>query len=525
MFARSLVCTLSLVLAAACGGSTAPTPGAPPPPALPPTAEPAPVAASVPAPAGPPRLLVVSSLNGYVEPCGCTVELTLGGIDRIATIVARERQIGPTAVLVVGSVLFDPHVDDAHLADQEAAKADVLARALRRIGVDAVVPTRTELKYGAPVLAPLRDVWPWPDATVNVPGGAPRVLNLGGLSVGVFGLADPEAGPTPAGTPAALETAAQAAVSTLRANGARVVVGLAAVHRKQTRSLAKAVPGVDLWVLGHEPHEEPVGQPAGGAYLLEAGDRGRHVGRIVLHEAATDGPLADPEGERARALKALDLQIKMRGDVLARTQDASLAPVVADLERQRAALAASPLATTGKRFEYALLPVPKETPQDPEIAGWLSAYNARLKEINLAASAPVPPVPEGGQGYAKGKNCIDCHEEAQVVWAKTPHAKAWKTLVDANKTFDAECVSCHVTGWLMPGGVNLKNLDGLTDVQCEACHGPGEKHVEVGGDDVTTKLRVPESVCVVCHNKFHSPKFDYATYLPKVLGPGHARKD
>ncbi len=524
MFVRSFCFSAILLLIAACGGSASPgTPGAPA--TVPPSASPSALAVPVARPAGPPRLLVLSALNGYVEPCGCTVELTLGGIDRIAALIEAERQRGPTAVLMVGATLFDPHVDDAHLADQEAAKAEVLARALRRIGVDVVVPTRTELKYGGPVLSPLRETWPWPDATVNVPGGQPRTLTLGDVRVGVFGLADPGAGATPAGAPTDPEAAARAAASALRAEGAHVVVGLAAMPRKQVRSLAKAVEGVDLWMLGHEPHEETLGQPAGGAFLIEAGDRGRHVGRVVLLEASQPGPLTDPVGERARALKALELQIRMRADVLSRTQDPAVAPLVAELERQRAELAATPLPAVGKRYEYTLVPVPKDTPPDPEIAGWLAEYNARLKEINLAASAPVPPVPEGGQGYAKGKNCIDCHEEAQKVWLATPHAKAWKTLVDANKTFDAECVSCHVTGWLLPGGVNLKNLDGLTDVQCEACHGPGEKHVDVGGDDVTTKLRVPESVCVVCHNKFHSPKFDYATYLPKVLGPGHVRRD
>ena len=36
-----------------------------------------------------PHLLIVSSLIGYVEPCGCTVDLHLGGIDRIVTAVRR----------------------------------------------------------------------------------------------------------------------------------------------------------------------------------------------------------------------------------------------------------------------------------------------------------------------------------------------------------------------------------------------------------------------------------------------------
>jgi hypothetical protein len=519
----ALVCTLlcaALVLVAACGGTTAPAVSSSAAPAV---ASAAPSA--TPVADGPPRLVVISAINGYVEPCGCTVDLTLGGIDRIATRIAEERRAGPTAVLMVGSVLFDPHVDDAHLADQEAAKAEVLARALSRIGVDATVTTHTELKYGPKVLDPLRKAWPIPDVTVNVAGGAPRMVTLGALKVGVFGVVDAASGPTPAGTPTDPEPAVRAAVQKLRADGAQVVVGLAALPRKALRTLAKSVEGVDLWALGDTPNEELRSQPVGKAYVLEAGDRGRNLGRVLLLDAATPGPLADPAGDRARELKALELQLKMREDVFLRTHEPTLTAVIAEMKTRLELLASSPLPAAGKRFEYTLVPVPKDVVPEPEIAGWLAGYNARLKEINLAASAPVPPVPEGGSGYAGGKSCIDCHEEAQQVWLTTPHSKAWKTLVDANKTFDAECVSCHVTGWLMPGGVNLKNLDGRTDIQCESCHGPGQRHVDVGGDDVTTRRTVPEAVCVVCHNHFHSPKFDYATYLPRVLGPGHAQKN
>lgn len=523
---RSTALALALValaLAFACGGATQPSPSPAPevattPASAPPASEPPAIAS------GPPRLLVLSAVNGYVEPCGCTVDLTLGGIDRIATRVAAERREGPTAVLMVGSVLFDPHVEDKHLADQESAKAEVLARALARIGVDAAVPTHTELKYGEPVLAPLLKQWSLPDATVNVPGGMPRLLTLGPLRVGVFGVVDPAGGAVPAGLPTDPEGAARAAAAKLRADGAQVVVGLAALPRKAARQLAKALEGVDLWAIGDAPGEEAQAQPAGQAYLIEAGDRGRNLGRLVLHDAGAPGALTDPAGERARALRSLDLQIKMREDVRLRTGDAALQGAVDALRAERAALEAAPLPATGKRFEYALVPIPKDVVPEPEIEKWLAAYNARLKEINLAASAPVPPVPEGGSAYSGGKECVECHEESQAVWLATPHAKAWETLVKANKTFDAECVSCHVTGWLMPGGVNLKNLDGRTDIQCEACHGPGQRHVDVGGDDVTTRRRVPKEVCTVCHNQFHSPKFDYATYLPKILGPGHAQK-
>ena len=57
-------------------------------------------------PNGPPRILILSSPIGYIEPCGCTVDLLLGGIDRVAATVVAERKKGPTAVVVVGPHLF-----------------------------------------------------------------------------------------------------------------------------------------------------------------------------------------------------------------------------------------------------------------------------------------------------------------------------------------------------------------------------------------------------------------------------------
>ena len=339
-FVCALLCALLPVLAA-CGGTTAPAP----PPAVSSASAPA-VASAAPTAApvadGPPRLLLISAINGYVEPCGCTVDLTLGGIDRIATRIAEERRAGPTAVLMVGSVLFDPHVDDAHLADQEAAKAEVLARALSRIGVDATVTTHTELKYGPGVLDPLRKTWPLPEVTVNVPGGAPKLLTLGGLKVGVFGVVDAAPGPTPSGTPGDPEVAARAAAQKLRADGAQVVVGLAALPRKALRTLAKGVEGVDLWALGDTPNEEVRSQPVGKAYVLEAGDRGRNLGRVLLLDAATDGPLADPAGDRAREQKSLELQLKMREDVFQRTRETTLTAVIAEMKARMDVLAQSP---------------------------------------------------------------------------------------------------------------------------------------------------------------------------------------
>ena len=469
------------------------------------------------APTGPPRLLVLASQIGYVEPCGCTVDLTLGGIDRLATVVDAERAKGPTAVLVVGPTLFEGP-PPAHRVPQDEAKAELIARSLEKIGVAAFVPGAADLARGPTFFDAVRRTWRAPDVTANVAGGAGRVLELGDTRIGVFGLAASGAR-VPGGVATDPAAAAEAEAARLRAAGAHVVVALAALPRRDLRRLARRVKAVDLWILGEHPNELSTASPAGKGYLIEAGDRARNLGRVVLLDAARPGPLTDPAGDAARAQKALELQLQMRADLYERTGDAALEAGLTALKQQLAALE-HPVAH-GKRFEYTLLPVDRGVTPRPDVAAWLAAYQQSLKALNLAAAGDVLPVPEGESSYVGDVNCRDCHKEAYALWQSTPHGRAWRTLDDAEKTFDAECVGCHVTGWQKPGGSVLGKVVGRENVQCEACHGPGSKHVETGGDEHETRRLVPEEVCRGCHHPHHSPTFDYATYRPKILGEGH----
>ena len=141
----------------------------------------------------------------------------------------------------------------------------------------------------------------------------------------------------------------------------------------------------------------------------------------------------------------------------------------------------------------------------------------------MKSASKVKPPPPNGNGYAGDAECSMCHPGAESFWKKTRHAHAWQTLVDAKKTFDVGCVGCHVTGWQEPGGSALGHTDQLQNVQCESCHGPAAKHAEMGGGEAYVKLKVPSAQCETCHNQLHSPKFDYKTYLKKVIGPGHGK--
>ena len=125
--------------------------------------------------------------------------------------------------------------------------------------------------------------------------------------------------------------------------------------------------------------------------------------------------------------------------------------------------------------------------------------------------------------------------------------------------YDAECLSCHVTGWgPYVKGSDLKELlrydsgflteelaaaEGRAELfarlqgqQCENCHGPGSRHVEVEQlwkkrdiDQATvlasrrdmhlTKEVARETLCLRCHDLENSPDFEFDKYWKEIEHP------
>ena len=114
--------------------------------------------------------------------------------------------------------------------------------------------------------------------------------------------------------------------------------------------------------------------------------------------------------------------------------------------------------------------------------------------------------------------CAGCHTEQYAQWQTTPHAHAWQTLVDQKRHMDLDCFTCHVTGAFDPEGPQHPNQVGqLKNVGCESCHGPGRDHVGAPGPGQMV-VNPPESTCTQCHDGAQDGgRFDYATYLPKVV--------
>jgi hypothetical protein len=153
----------------------------------------------------------------------------------------------------------------------------------------------------------------------------------------------------------------------------------------------------------------------------------------------------------------------------------------------------------------------------------------------LADKTKVPSKPIAGPQYAGSNKCRMCHLPQYKSWEATKHAKALDMLkatpdtvvaaiaaklgveVKAAAAEDDACVSCHVTGFRLPGGYpaadSAKNV-ALQNVTCEACHGPGGKHVVAPLADKKKLINrgVTAKMCMQCHTPAMSPKFNFEEY-------------
>jgi hypothetical protein len=490
-------------------------------------------------------IIATTELRGQTEPCGCNTN-PLGDLARTTEMI-RDLREGGRPVLVVdgGSLLYTAVPVPEHLKAQEQLKADLLRRVFaKELDAAAIGLGPYDLGMGAGGTAPARQAANV-DPGSGIPVEAPKVIEVGGVRVGIFGVVAPAAlAPhgVQASDPAA---AARAAVATLRQQGARVVVGLAHLTRKDAADLARAVPGIDFLLIGLDAPEPDQISPAplrvGDTYLVQPANRGQIITRLDVTVRDADGALTDAIGEaRAASLaSALDAQIDALSKDLAGwksdpSADASFVQTkereLAELQQQRDRLRAQPLQIPerGSWFAMTQVEINKKLACNEEIQTAKATFNKAAGEANVAAAAgkePLPP-PAGTAGFAGVEECSMCHAEATEFWQKTKHFQAWETLEKVNRQFDYECIGCHTTGFDLPGGATLARNEHLRDVQCEVCHGPGSLHIDADGQDKPrTVTRSPaESLCKGCHSFEHSDTFDFTAYLRDVTGPGHGKE-
>ncbi len=487
-------------------------------------------------------LFALAEMRGQIGPCGCTTD-PLGDISRTAKLVADARAAGPTLVVDAGSLLYSKSPIPPHLVAQEELKADLLVTTYREnFQIAGVGLGPADLVQGTDKLRV-------PRQAANIEGvqsEAPKVIDVAGAKVGVFGVVAEDAvtGVKPSDPVAAGKTA----VGALKKQGAQVIVALVqASAKKDAVRIVREIGGIDIAVAGlglaaPEPEKidiEP--QKVGDAWLVVPANRGQVVSRVDVTVRDT-GPLVDAVGSGAAAAKiaTLEKQIAALDEDLAKfAKDNGADPAfVKQKEDERKQLvelknklARQPLVVPAKGSYFTLqqLRINKTLACDEPVQSAVTAFYAAAGKANVEAAGktkPEPP-PKGQATYVGRAACEDCHDEAAKFWEKTVHAKAWETLEERGQQFDFDCIGCHVTGWNDKGGSNLSFNEPLRDVQCETCHGPGSIHVAKGGEEkpAAIALAPPRNLCFEkCHTKEHSDTFQWEAYMRDIIGPGHGEK-
>lgn len=497
------------------------------------------------------HLYAFARVAGTIAPCGCTTE-PLGGLQYAFGYIENNSEPQSRLVLEPGSFLF-PEKDGPYWPKDDAEweqardRAKLLHTRFAALGaglVSGLGPTDVVSPDGVKPLGTFE--MPRVSANVTLPAGATapaphRVVELKdqGISwkVGITSVVDPSLPDASGlGTIADPVAAAKSAVEAMKKDGAQFTVVLAQGHRAFGESLA--ADGIDLVIVGipEGPERERVGTQAskvGGTYVLEPGTQLQTVTELVVSVDPKAGAVPTvsawevppPKSVLSTELARVEERIaKFKADPEA---DASF---IANLEAERTRLQAQ---IEGKaegpaQGVFDQVKVTCKLPVDAVAKEALAAYDKRVADQNKTRFTGVktPEPEEGKAGYVGVETCSDCHDEAVEFWENTPHASAYETLVVDNKQFDLSCVGCHVTGFRRPGGAEVVENEGLVDVQCEVCHGPGSLHAEDGGDDLSLiKLEAPAELCATeCHTQEHSDTFDYEAYLRDIVGPGHGPK-
>lgn len=496
------------------------------------------------------RLYLLSTVAGALEPCGCSKD-QLGGFDHAAAYIEAEAAAAPNAlVLGAGPLLFDEPAIKGDETTQASWKAEAIALSAKDMGLVAWAPGANDWAVSAADLGRYREQAGALLLGANVegnPGTSPSLVReVGGVKIGVVGVSDPKSKTTgyPEGvTVKPAQDAIKAAIEDVKKQGARIVIGLAAMPRGEALRLADNLPELNVLVVG-KPSESGHGNDApkppvmaGSTLVVETANhlqtlsvvdlfvRGDSKGPVVFKDA---GGVSKAEDLLSVAGRIRALEARLNGwanDKTVKPED--IAARKADLERlraEKAKLEEPEPPVPGSFFRYSLVEVRSALGSEKKVAERMASYYKRVNDYNKTTFADrrPPPVASGEAGFIGVDACTDCHDDERKVWDATPHARAYPTLQRDFKEYNLDCVSCHVTGYGKPGGSTVTFLDKLQNVQCEECHGPGSLHAKSPNKKGLITLKpTPESCVSSCHHPPHVEGFDAVAKMKNILGPGH----
>jgi len=251
---------------------------------------------------------------------------------------------------------------------------------------------------------------------------------------------------------------AKALIPTLRKK-ADVVVVLSHLGLPDGQRLTIEVPGIDLMVFGHQSGLIKQIVQTQGVVNVRGGERGQYI--PAIHLVLEDGKITSYDGE------------------------------VTTLDDK----------------------VPADETMNQLVDSFQDDLNKRFAQQNQAQAKEAEDVTRAqlaGDHYLGEKTCRRCHETEYQKYTKQAHARAFETLVKAERDATPECIVCHVVGLGQAGGfISKQSTPDLVNVQCENCHGMGTQHPDASKP-------VTADACARCHTHEQSPNFNYDEDLEKI---------
>jgi len=349
-------------------------------------------------------IIYTNSNNGELKDCGCPHH-PLGGMARRAKWVQDLKQGGTSAGVArpprqvvqvdAGDGFFAYLSPNMPVPSSDQAKAKVMARALAKMGEDAVNVGSQDFAAGLDFLQndlaaknhlPVISSNLYDKQKQDYPFPRQLVLERAGLRIGVFGLIQnlpPErAGNLEVKDP---QQAAREMVSILRGK-CDLVIGLMNLEFEQAAQLAKQVPGIDLVVVSRGSRMTPQPFLAESSLVVQAGYRGKQLGRMDIK--------MKPGGYDAQALKQREQLRRDREELEAQrkilegqqTQADPRFKAKYDEVVRKIAEADQRLKQIHGGFENqnSMVDVELSLPEDPQIAQWTA-------EVLGPSQPPAPP--------------------------------------------------------------------------------------------------------------------------------------
>ncbi len=452
-------------------------------------------------------------------------------------------------MLDAGDLFFPEDAVIEEEVDQRRVKAELIAAANAKMGIDAIGVGDQDLALGVEYLKHLGSTHSLPVLSANLVTAAdgktvfpPHLVKSAcGTKIGIFSVLAKENDRTGKATVAGpiyrVEDPFEVAkkeVAALRAEGAEIVIALTHLGLQEDLRFGREVKGVSFVFGGHSMSqlEEPQRSVAtesekAGPWIFQSGYRGKWIGRADIDlasvkDAAEVVDLSSTDRIKQRIL-TYDERITELTARIEQEEDPDRKLMLGDqinFYKEQRAIEEKDLPKEGatSTLKNHLADLSREISDDPKTAELVEAALTRI--ASLPPSKVVPAVdakgPEAGP-YVGSVVCQACHQKEWQDWSQSGHAKAYQTLVTENHHMDFDCVGCHVTGYKQEGGPKDPfTVSGLTGVQCETCHGPGRSHA-TDPKKVDMARTLPESGCRACHSMEQTgDRFVLSEYLPKI---------